>query len=86
MTASSRPLAREAFSLPGTYAETRLPVDLASTLIPDAYTSAEYFELEQQRVFAGSWVGVAMTSELREPGDFVVVTVAGRSLIVCRNR
>ena len=86
MTASPRPLAREAFSLPGTYAETRLPVDLASTLIPDAYTSAEYFELEQQRVFAGSWVGVAMTSELREPGDFVVVTVAGRSLIVCRNR
>ncbi len=86
MTTSPRPLAREAFTRPETYAATRLPVDLASTLIPDAYTAADYFELEQQRVFAGSWVGVAMTSELREPGDFLVVTVAGRSLIVCRNR
>jgi choline monooxygenase len=83
---ASRPLARAAFSAPETYAQTRLPVDLASTLIPDAYTSADYFELEQQRVFAGSWVGVAMTSEVAEPGDFVVVEVAGRSLIVCRNK
>jgi choline monooxygenase len=82
----SRPLAPEAFSEPGTYAATRLPVDLASTLIPDAYTSEAFYELEQQRVFGSSWVGVAMTSELRDPGDFVVVEVAGRSLIVCRNR
>jgi choline monooxygenase len=82
----SRPLAPEAFSEPGTYAATRLPVDLASTLIPDAYTSEAFYELEQQRVFGHSWVGVAMTSELRDPGDFVVVEVAGRSLIVCRNR
>jgi choline monooxygenase len=82
----SRPLAREAFSEPGTYAATRLPVDLASTLIPDAYTSEAYYELEQQRVFGGSWVGVAMTSQLRDPGDFIVVEVAGRSLIVCRNK
>jgi choline monooxygenase len=86
VTTPSRPLAREAFSEPATYAGTRLPVDLASTLIPDAYTSADYYELEQQRVFAGSWVGVAMTSEIAEPGDFLVVEVAGRSLIVCRNR
>ncbi|MEO9175394.1 MAG: aromatic ring-hydroxylating dioxygenase subunit alpha, partial [Gaiellales bacterium] len=75
MTAS-RPLARAAFSAPETYAATRLSVDLASTLIPDAYTSDDYFELEQRRVFAGSWVGVAMTSEIAEPGDFLVVEVA----------
>jgi choline monooxygenase len=81
-----RPLGRQAFDLPETYAGTRLPVDLATTLIPDAYTSAEFYELEQQRVFGGSWVGVATTSELAEPGDYVVVRVAGRSLIVCRNR
>ena len=42
---------REAFVSAQTYAATRLPVDLASTLIPDAYTSAEFYELEQQRVF-----------------------------------
>ncbi len=85
MTTPVRPLARDAFLRPETYADTRLPVDLASTLIPDAYTSPDYYELEQQRVFGGSWVGVAMTSELRDAGDFVVVEVAGRSLIICRN-
>jgi choline monooxygenase len=82
----TRPLPRAAFSEPETYAATRLPVDLASTLIPDAYTSEDYYALEQQRVFAGSWVGVAMTSEIAGPGDFLVVEVAGRSLIVCRNK
>ena len=86
MTTPLRPLPRAAFSEPETYAETRLPVELATTLIPDAYTSPEYHALEQERIFGGSWVGVATTSELREPGDFVVVEVAGRSLIVCRNR
>ena len=52
MTDPHRPLARELFDLPETYAATRLPVDLATTLIPDAYTSPEFYELEQQRVFA----------------------------------
>ena len=67
-----------------TYAATRLPVELASTLIPDAYTSPEFNDLELDRVFAHSWVPVCVTDELREPGSFAVVEVAGRSLIVCR--
>ena len=62
---------------PETYAATRLPVDLATTLIPDAYTSADFYELEQQRVYGGAWVGVATTSELAEPGDYVVVESQG---------
>ena len=41
-----RPLPREAFDDPATYAGTRLPVEFASTLIPDAYTSPGYHELE----------------------------------------
>ena len=31
-----------------TYAQTRLPVALASTLVPEAYTSERFFELEQE--------------------------------------
>ena len=81
-----RPLPPEAFTREETYRETRLPVDLASTLIPDAYTEESFFELERERVFAQSWVPVCVTDELREPGDFLVVEVAGRSVIVCRNR
>ena len=53
-----------------TYAATRLPVELAATLIPDAYTSAEFFALERERVFARAGSPVGCVDELREPGDF----------------
>jgi len=69
-----------------TYQSTRLPVDLATTLIPDAYTTQEFFDLERERVFASSWVAVACTSDVDRPGRVVVVDVAGRSVIVTRNR
>jgi choline monooxygenase len=81
-----RPLLPEAFVDEATYRATRLPVDFASTLIPDAYTSDVFHRLERERVFARSWVPVCVTDELPEPGSYVVVEVAGRSLIVCRNR
>ena len=79
-----RPVPPVAFTDEATYRATRLPVALASTLIPDAYTSAEFFSLERERVFARSWVPVAVLDEVAEPGSFVTVDVAGRSLIVCR--
>jgi choline monooxygenase len=81
-----RPLTADAFTREETYRATRLPVDHASTLIPDAYTTSEFHQLESERVFARSWVAVCVTDEVAEPGSFVVVEVAGRSLIVCRTR
>ena len=63
-----------------------MPVDFAWTLIPDAYTSQDFHEVEQEEVFAKSWVPVCVTDEVREPGDFLVVEVAGRSIIVARNQ
>ena len=81
-----RPVPVEAFTREETYAATRLPVDLASTLIPDAYTSQAFHELELEQVFAGSWAPVCVTDEVAEPGQYVTVEVAGRSIVVCRNR
>jgi choline monooxygenase len=43
-------------------------VDLAVTLIPDAYTSREFFELEREKVFASSWVVVVSLLRCRIPG------------------
>jgi len=81
-----RPIPPAAFTREETYAATRLPVDAASTLIPDAYTSPEFHALEADAIFRRSWVPVCVTDEVAEPGSFVVCEVAGRSLIVCRNR
>lgn len=69
-----------------TYKETRLPVELASTLIADAYRSPDFFAEEQRRLFAKSWVAVATRSDVREPGQAIVRDVAGRSVIITPNR
>src|ERR671911_615226 len=82
----SRPIPASAYTREVTYRATRLPVDRASTLIPDAYTSPDFHALELDRIFGSSWVPVCVTDEVAEPGSFVVADVAGRSLIVCRNR
>ncbi len=68
-----------------TYRATRLPVELASTLRPEAYRSEAYFSVEQEQVFAGGWVAVAARAEVATPGQAVVRTVAGRSVIVTMN-
>src|SRR3954466_15957402 len=81
-----RPVDPALFTDESTYRHTRLPVELASTLLPDAYTSPEFFALEQERTFATGWVAVGIASDVDRPGACVVVEVAGRSLFVTRNR
>ena len=58
-----RPIPADAFTEESTYAATRLPVNAASTLIPDAYVSEGFHELERERIFACSWVPVCVTDD-----------------------
>ena len=73
------------FRSEATYKESRLPVELASTLIPDAYRTEEFFAEEQEQIFAKGWVPVAAISEVSEPRQTITRTVAGRSIIVTMN-
>ncbi len=82
----ARPIDPARFSAEDTYRHTRLPVDLASTLSPDAYTSPEFFALEQEQVFRSSWVPVGTVAAVDRPGNCLVVEVAGRSILITRNR
>jgi choline monooxygenase len=66
------------------YAATRQPVNRAWTLRPDAYRAPRFHGLEQERVFATSWVAVADIERLRHPGDTLPVRVAGRPLLLTR--
>jgi phenylpropionate dioxygenase-like ring-hydroxylating dioxygenase large terminal subunit len=57
-------------------------VESPRALLPvDAYRGDQWFDREQQRLFADRWVLVASVDELTAPGDFVT-TVAGRSPLV----
>jgi choline monooxygenase len=82
----ARPVDPARFTEASTYQHTRLPVELASTLIPDAYSSPDFFTLEQERVFTTGWVAVGFACDVARPGACVVVEVAGRSIIITRNR
>jgi choline monooxygenase len=76
----------ESFTREETYRATRLPVDRALTLNPEAYRSPDYYDIERQKVFSEGWVCVGYTTQLAEPGDTLVATVAGQPILVTRDR
>lgn len=82
----ARALSPEDYTREKTYKMTRLPVALASTIIPDAYRSQAFFEAEQQRVWAGGWVCVGYTSQVAEAGQTLVTEVAGQSFFITRDK
>ena len=71
---------------PDTYRNTRQSVDRAMTLIPDAYRTPEFYELELEQVWEKSWVCVGYTSQLREPGDVLVAQIGRQPIIVTRTK
>ena len=47
-----------------TYKQTRLPTEKAVSLIPDAYTEEEFFELEKEQIFRRYWVCAGVVSSV----------------------
>jgi glycine betaine catabolism A len=50
------------------------------------YTAPELYAAEQERIFARRWACVGRSEEVANPGDYVLVELAGESLIVVRDR
>jgi len=74
------------YTSPEAYRSIRLPVELATTLNPETYRSEAFFKLEQEQVFAHSWVCVGYTSQVKDPGQIMPVTVGGQPVIICRDK
>ena len=62
------------------------PVAAARGLPNEAYTSPDYFEIEQKLLFGASWTFAIAASEIPDPGDITPVTVAGQPLILVRGK
>ncbi len=86
MNRSPKPFSAEDYIDPETYQQTRVSVESALTMIPEAYTCETFYAIEQERVFGNSWVPVALTSQVRDPGDVCVIEVTGQSIIITRNK
>ena len=52
----------------------------------DAYTDAEVFDFEMERIFSQWWVYVAHTSEIVERGDYKTTFMGRQPVIVSRDR
>lgn len=58
----------------------------ARTLPGEYYTSPAIFASEQERIFARRWHCAGRASRIAQPGDYLVRTVAGESVIVVRGQ
>ena len=64
----------------------RRPVlDDARGLPASVYTSDAFFQLERERLFPRTWVGVAFDSDVPEPGDARPFSVFGLPLVLTRD-
>jgi Rieske 2Fe-2S family protein len=58
----------------------------AHTMEREYYTSPEILIEERERIFARHWNCVGRASRIARPGDYIVRSVAGESLIILRDR
>jgi phenylpropionate dioxygenase-like ring-hydroxylating dioxygenase large terminal subunit len=56
------------------------------TLHRDFYFSEEIFRLEREKIFYREWVCAAREEDLPNPGDYLVIDLAGESVLVIRTR
>ena len=61
------------------------PIEEARGLPTKAYTSQEFYDLEQQVLFPKTWVGVAFDTDVPEPGDAIPISASGLPLIIVRD-
>jgi choline monooxygenase len=70
---------------PETYAATRRPLHLASTLPGWCYVSPEWYQREIDTMFRKDWLCVGRGEQIPKAGEFFTIELAGHPLIVVRD-
>jgi nitrite reductase/ring-hydroxylating ferredoxin subunit len=68
------------------WAEVNKHVTEATTMPPEAFRSVDFYDIEQEKIFAKTWQVAAFTDELREVGDVVTANVAGQPILLTKAR
>lgn len=63
-----------------------LPLEQATTLPPEAFTSEAFYQWEIDHVFKPEWQCLAHISQLPKPGDFLAMDLLGEPLIVVHGK
>lgn len=64
----------------------RAPIDQANGLPNAHYTDPAVHDLENQRLLRDQWAGLAVATDVPEPGDAVPLTFLGMPLLLIRDR
>ncbi len=62
------------------------PIEEATGLPNEAYTSNAYGELERRELFAKTWMAVGVASSIPKPGDAKPVNILGQPVMMLRDR
>ena len=66
-------------------ANVAVPFDEAKAMPVSAYTSEQFAKLEEEHIFAKSWLCAGRAEALPEPGDYLTMEIAGEPIIVLRD-
>ena len=82
--------ARQSLDLQDIFADiervAELPLEQATTLPKEAYSSDDFFAWECEQIFRPGWTALAHVSQLPLAGDFINVDFLGEPLIVVRDK
>ena len=69
----------------GRLAGARQPLEKASTLPAEAFTSPAVYERECERIFSREWLCAGRADQIPEPGDYLTLDLPGEKLVVVRD-
>ena len=61
-------------------------IEEARCLPGEAYTTERFLEIERRTLFSSRWICIGLVDDVPEPGDATPLEVAGRSVILTRDR
>jgi nitrite reductase/ring-hydroxylating ferredoxin subunit len=67
-------------------AEARACVERGTTLPPRCYTDPDLHARELERIFRREWLPLCRADQLREPGEYLALDLAGEPLVAVRGR
>ena len=74
------------FEMDSYWEEVRKPVDEATTIPPEVFRSPEFYDLEHKKILEKTWMCVGTSDQVRNKGHVLVVSAAGKPLIVTRSK
>lgn len=66
-------------------ASTRQPIERASHVPGDIYSSPQLFTQEKERIFLKDWLCVARAEEIANPGDYMTLRIMNEPILIVRD-